>query len=126
MFRNSLAFSGFSVNDISKALEFYGQKLGLEVKDTGMGLEVQLQNNAHVFIYEKPDHVPAGFTILNFVVEDIDKAARELSEAGISLVRYDGLHQDETGIARGKAAGYGPDILWFTDPAGNILSALQN
>lgn len=119
-------FSGFSVNDQAAALTFYKDTLGLSVQETGMGLELQLDNDSSVFIYAKPDHQPASFTILNFVVDDIDAAADELVASGIELEKYDFAHQDEKGIARGKAANMGPDIAWFKDPAGNILSILQN
>ena len=118
-------FSGFSVNDQAKAQAFYGETLGLKVTDTGMGLELDLGGTTHVFIYPKEDHVPATFTVLNFEVADIDAAAAELTAAGVELERYEGAHQDEAGIARGKAAGFGPDIAWFKDPAGNILSILN-
>jgi catechol 2,3-dioxygenase-like lactoylglutathione lyase family enzyme len=118
------AFSGFSVSDQVDTLAFYRDVLGVEVVDTGMGLELRL-GAASVFVYSKPDHVPATFTILNFQVADIDAAAAELTAAGVELLRYDGMHQDETGISRGKSAGMGPDIAWFTDPSGNILSILN-
>jgi catechol 2,3-dioxygenase-like lactoylglutathione lyase family enzyme len=119
------AFSGFSVDDQDAALAFYRDKLGLEVVDTGMGLELQLGGGGHVFVYPKADHQPATFTVLNFEVADIDVAVDELVAAGVEIKRYDGTHPDDRGIARGKAAGFGPDIAWFTDPAGNILSVLN-
>lgn len=119
------AFSGFSVDDQAAAHAFYRDVLGLEVVDTGMGLELQLGGGAHVFVYPKDGHVPATYTVLNFEVADIDVAVAELGAAGVQLLRYDGMHQDDTGVARGKAAGMGPDIAWFTDPAGNILSILN-
>lgn len=118
------AFSGFSVSDEAAALAFYRDTLGLNVEQTGMGLQLHLEG-ANVFVYPKADHVPATFTVLNFEVADIDKAVDELVAAGVEIARYEGTHQDEKGIARGKAAGYGPDIAWFTDPAGNILSVLN-
>jgi len=89
-----------------------------------MGLELHL-GATHVFIYPKDDHVPATFTVFNFEVADIDAAVDELVAAGVVLERYEGAPQDEKGIARGKAANMGPDIAWFTDPAGNILSVLN-
>ena len=119
------SFSGFSVNDQAAALAFYRDTLGLIVDDTGMGLALQLPGGGHVFIYEKDDHRPATFTVLNFEVDDIDLAVEELVAAGVTLERYDGMPQDEKGVMRGKAAGEGPDIAWFTDPAGNILSILN-
>jgi len=119
------AFSGFSVDDQTAAHAFYGDTLGLEVVDTGMGLELHLGGTTKVFVYPKSDHVAATFTVLNFEVADIDAAVDELVAAGVELKRYEGAHQDDKGIARGKAAGFGPDIAWFTDPAGNILSVLN-
>jgi catechol 2,3-dioxygenase-like lactoylglutathione lyase family enzyme len=116
-------FSGFSVDDQAAALDFYRDKLGVEVVDEGMGLRLRLPGGS-VFVYQKDDHVPATFTVLNFEVADIDAAAEELAAAGIQLERYPGMPQDEKGIMRGKAADMGPDIAWFTDPAGNVLSIL--
>lgn len=124
MLTTSSAFSGFSVNDMAAALSFYADTLGLDAKDTGMGIELHVGNQA-VFIYQKDDHVPATFTVLNFEVSDIDAAVDELAAGGITPLRYDGMNQDEKGIARGKAANMGPDIAWFTDPSGNILSVLN-
>jgi catechol 2,3-dioxygenase-like lactoylglutathione lyase family enzyme len=117
-------FSGFSVDDQAATLDFYRDKLGVEVVDEGMGLQLRLPGGP-VFIYQKDDHVPATFTVLNFRVADIDAAADELTAAGIELERYPGMPQDEKGIMRGKAANMGPDIAWFTDPAGNVLSILS-
>jgi catechol 2,3-dioxygenase-like lactoylglutathione lyase family enzyme len=117
-------FSGFSVDDQAATLGFYRDKLGVEVVDEGMGLQLRLPGGP-VFIYQKDDHVPATFTVLNFRVADIDAAADELTAAGIELERYPGMPQDEKGIMRGKAANMGPDIAWFTDPAGNVLSILS-
>lgn len=117
------SFSGFSVDDTEAATAFYRDKLGVEVVDEGMGLQLKLPGGS-VFVYPKDDHVPATFTVLNFRVADIDAAADELAEAGIDLERYPGMPQDEKGIMRGKAANMGPDIAWFTDPAGNVLSIL--
>ncbi len=123
------AFSGFSVGDLAAAREFYAGKLGLEVVEGQMGnLELRLPGGHEVFVYEKPDHEPATFTILNFVVQDIDAAVKELNAAGVETKIYDdpNLPTDDLGIARGKEAGYGPDIAWFRDPAGNVLSVLSN
>jgi catechol 2,3-dioxygenase-like lactoylglutathione lyase family enzyme len=119
------SFSGFSVDDTEAATAFYRDKLGVEVVDEGMGLQLRLPGGS-VFVYEKEDHVPATFTVLNFRVADIDAAADELTAAGIALERYPGMPQDEKGIMRGKAADMGPDIAWFTDPAGNVLSILSD
>lgn len=117
------SFSGYSVNDQDAALAFYRDTLGIEVADTGMGLSLRLPGG-EVFLYQKDDHRPATYTVLNLEVADIDVAVDELAAAGISLERYDGMPQDEKGVLRGKASGQGPDIAWFTDPAGNILSIL--
>ena len=128
MFKNANAFSGFSTNDLEKAKVFYGDTLGITAEDNGMGLELQFPNGHSVFIYEKDDHTPATYTVLNFPVDDIDAAVESLTEAGIETLRYESLpaEQDERGILRGKAAGMGPDIAWFNDPAGNVLAVLEN
>jgi len=120
------AFSGFSVNDLAKSNEFYTKTLGLKVDDEGMGLTLHLPDGGTVFIYPKPDHQPATYTILNFVVENIDEAVDELRSRGVTFERYEGPPQDEKGILRGRAQNMGPDIAWFRDPAGNILSVLQD
>lgn len=125
MFKDTKAFSGFSVNDLAKAKEFYGETLGLEVEESPMGLTPKLAGGNNVFIYPKSDHDPAVYTILNFPVDTIDDAVDELVAKGVKLEHYEGL-TDEKGIARGLAQKRGPDIAWFTDPAGNILSVLQN
>lgn len=117
-------FSGFSVDDVPAALAFYRAALGLDARENEMnGIELHL-GSTQVFVYPKPNHVPATFTVLNLVVPDIDVAADELAAAGIELVRYDGMPQDDRGIMRGAATGQGPDIAWFTDPAGNIISII--
>lgn len=120
------AFSGFSVTDLKQAQKFY-TKLGVKVEDQGMGLKLHLPHGGSVFVYDKEDHVPATFTILNFVVTDIDAAIDDLEKQGISMERYDDLpaKQDKKGVLRGLAANQGPDIAWFKDPFGNILSVLQ-
>lgn len=124
------AFSGFSVNDQAVARQFYVEKLGLPAGDESMGLQLKLPGGSTVFIYEKSDHTPASYTVLNLVVEDIDASVDELVKAGITLERYEdmgnGAKQDPKGILRGLAANMGPDIAWFKDPAGNILSILQD
>ncbi|WEO76817.1 VOC family protein [Cryobacterium sp. SO2] len=117
-------FSGFAVPDIEAARAFYRDVLGLEVTDGGMGLlRLILPGGADVIIYPKPDHVPAGFTILNLAVADINQTVDVLAERGVEFLHYDvdGFEQDDRGIANGD-----PRIAWFTDPAGNILSVLQN
>jgi catechol 2,3-dioxygenase-like lactoylglutathione lyase family enzyme len=127
MLKSVSAFSGFSVKDQAEALDFYTNKLGLKVDDTGMGLEVHLPGgDAGVFVYPKENHEPASFTVLNFIVEDIEAAVDQLKEDGIVLEVYEGMDQDEKGIMRGKSANMGPDIAWFKDPSGNVLSVMQN
>lgn len=127
MFENSDAFSGMSAPDTTVARDFYENVLGLTVTDEGMGglIGVQLPKGGAVLIYPKPNHEPATFTVLNFPVDDIDAVVDELTSKGVEMLRYEGMQQDERGISRGKASGNGPDIVWFTDPAGNILSALS-
>jgi predicted enzyme related to lactoylglutathione lyase len=120
MFKNNMAFSTFSADDIPRAKQFYGETLGLNVEDQMGGLAVHLTGGGELFIYPKDDHQPATFTVLNFAVDDIDDAVDRLSSAGVSFERYEGMEQDEKGINRGE----GPDIAWFKDPAGNILSVL--
>ncbi len=128
MFRDNKAFSGFSINDIAKAKEFYEGTLGLKVSQDEMGLELTVSGDYSIFLYQKDNHEPATFTVLNFVVDDIDATVDELVGKGIEFDRYPEMSdwQDEKGIARGKSANRGPDIAWFKDPAGNILSVLSN
>jgi predicted enzyme related to lactoylglutathione lyase len=125
MFADSKAFSGFAVDDLQKALEFYGETLGVKttVFDEENGLaQLDLAGGERpTVIYVKPDFVPATYTILNFPVDDVEKAVDELSVRGVSFERYDEFDQDEKGVARGP----GPNIAWFKDPAGNILSVLD-
>jgi predicted enzyme related to lactoylglutathione lyase len=121
-------FSGVSVDSIDRAHDFYVGVLELVVIDDSMGLRLRLPGGAELFIYEKPDHQPATFTILNFVVEDIDETVDHLARHhGILFERYDNMpaKQDEKNILRGKATADGPDIAWFKDPAGNILAVLE-
>jgi catechol 2,3-dioxygenase-like lactoylglutathione lyase family enzyme len=123
MFRDSKAFSGFAVKDLDAARSFYQGILGLEVVDEPMGiLGIHLGGGATVMVYPKPDHVPATYTILNFPVSDVDAAVDRLRAAGVRMERYEGFEQDAKGIARDAR---GPDIAWFTDPSGNILSVLE-
>ena len=125
MFGSTPAFSGLSVDDIAAARSFYADTLGLHVTDLDDGMiELTLAGGARVLIYEKPGHVPATFTVLNFTVEDIDSAVDGLAARGVQFERYEGFDHDEKGIVRGMAVGRGPDIAWFTDPAGNILAVL--
>lgn len=120
MLTMSGSFSGFSVDDLTAAASFYRDKLGLTVTETEIGLSVALPGG-RLFIYPKDTHQPATYTVLNFEVDDIDAAVDELGAAGIALERYEGMPQDARGIMR-AGEGWGPDIAWFTDPAGNILS----
>lgn len=120
------AFSGFSVNDVAQAKEFYGQILGLSVEEEHMGLlTVHLPGGSETIIYPKPDHTPATYTTLNLVVKDITAAVDILTNRGVVFERYEGFQQDEKGIARSDNPDNGPDIAWFKDPAGNIISVLQ-
>jgi catechol 2,3-dioxygenase-like lactoylglutathione lyase family enzyme len=114
------AFSGFSTNDIAAARAFYAETLGVSVKEEEGMLDLDL-GGQRVLIYPKDDHQPATYTVLNFEVSDIDAAVDQLTEAGVTLERYEGSPQDERGIVR----EWGPPIAWFTDPAGNILSVIQ-
>jgi len=125
MFRDTHAFSGFSSNDIAKARAFYGGTLGLDVSEEGDLLRLNLAGGGSVIIYPKDNHVPATFTVLNFPVADIDAAVDRLTAAGVTFERYDGIGQDDRGIARPPSPDQGPQIAWFKDPAGNILSVLQ-
>jgi catechol 2,3-dioxygenase-like lactoylglutathione lyase family enzyme len=121
MFTNTKAFSGFAVDDLQKAREFYSATLGLRTSVDNDLLTLHLAGDRDTLVYPKPDFTPATYTILNFTVEDIEAAVDALKERGVRFERYDGADQDERGIAR---AG-GPPIAWFTDPAGNILSVIQ-
>jgi predicted enzyme related to lactoylglutathione lyase len=124
MFADTKAYSGFAVDDLQKAREFYGETLGLktsEISEEGGVMSLDLAGDRGTLVYEKSDFVPATYTILNFPVDDIDKAVDDLAARGVQFERYDGFEQDEKGIARGP----GPSIAWFKDPAGNILSVLQ-
>ena len=120
MLKDNMAFSTFSADDIPRAKQFYGETLGLNVEDQMDGLAVHLAGGGEVFIYPKDDHAPATFTVLNFAVDDIDNAVDKLASAGVRFERYEEMEQDEKGINRGE----GPEIAWFKDPAGNILSVL--
>ncbi len=121
MFAKTKTFSGFSVDDLDKARHFYGDTLGIETSEQYGLLTLHLAGGRDTLVYPKPDHAPATYTILNFEVDDIDQAVDGLAARGVQFDRYDGLGQDEKGINR---AG-GPYIAWFRDPAGNILSVLQ-
>ena len=125
MFENTKAYSGFAVDDLKKAHEFYGETLGLKttVLDEENGLmSLHLAGDRDTLVYQKPDFIPAIYTILNFPVDDIDQAVDGLAARGVRFERYDAFEQDDKGISRGD----GPYIAWFKDPAGNVLSVLQD
>ena len=124
MFKDTKAFSSFSSDDLEKAREFYGGILGLEVVELDMGvLEVRINGGNNIIVYPKPDHVPATFTVLNFPVNDIEEAVDTLAKKGVRFEQYLGeIETDEKGICRSSE---GPKIAWFKDPAGNILSVLE-
>jgi len=121
MFKDTKAISGFAVDDVAKAREFYGDVLGIETTEENGLLTLHIAGDRPTIIYPKPDFTPATYTILNFPVDDIDATVDALEARGVRLERYDGFDQDERGIMRDQ----GPDIGWFRDPAGNILSVLQ-
>ena len=122
MLENAKAFSGFAVDDIERARQFYGGTLGLRTSEDNGLLTLHLAGGRDTLVYPKPGHAPATYTILNFAVDDIAAVVDELEERGVSFERYEGFEQDEKGISR---AGGGPPIAWFKDPAGNILSVLE-
>jgi len=124
IFQQAETFSSFSVNDVKRAKDFYGKTLGIKVSETAEGLELDTKGGS-VFLYAKPNHTPASFTVLNFAVNDIEKAVDELEALGLKLEHYNlpDIKTDERGIFRGHP---GPQIAWFKDPAGNILSVVQS
>jgi predicted enzyme related to lactoylglutathione lyase len=121
MLENSKAYSGFAVDDLDKALEFYGDTLGLKtsVLQEGVLIQIDLPGDRPTLVYHKPDFTPATYTILNFPMEDVEATVDELVSRGVSFERYDGFEQDEKGIDRSGPSG---GIAWFKDPAGNILA----
>lgn len=121
MLKDSHAYAGFSASDIDAAKEFYSTTLGLDVSEEHGMLTLNLTGGGRVLIYPKDDHQAATFTVLNFPVEDINATVDELTRRGVAFERYAGMNQDERGVMR----DYGPPIAWFTDPAGNILSVLE-
>jgi len=121
MFTNTRAFSGFAVDDIAKARTFYAETLGIKTSEENAILTLHLAGDRDTIVYPKPDFVPATYTILNFAVDDIEKAVDELNGRGVQVVRYEGFEQDARGIFRGG----GPLIAWFNDPAGNVLAVIQ-
>lgn len=124
MLKDSKAFSGFSVPDVEEAKRFYGETLGLDVEETNGMLQLKLGSGATVLAYPKANHEPATFTILNFPVDDVDKAVDDLVARGVTFEKYDypDIKTDEKGIMRDA----GPPIAWFKDPAGNIISVLED
>jgi len=121
MFADTKAFSGFAVDDLEKAREFYGETLGLRTTEEHGLMTLHLAGDRPTLVYPKPDHTPADYTILNFPVDDIDVAVDELAARGVRCERYEGFDQDEKGVFREE----GPFIAWFKDPAGNVISVLQ-
>ncbi len=122
MLEHSKAFSGFSVDDMPAAKKFYSETLGLDVSEENGMLWLRVTGDDGILVYPKPEHTPASFTILNFAVDDIDTAVDELTARGVRFERYNDFDLDDKGIFRGG----GPYIAWFTDPAGNVLSVLQD
>jgi catechol 2,3-dioxygenase-like lactoylglutathione lyase family enzyme len=120
MLADTKAYSGFAVDDLEKAKQFYGETLGLRtsILEEGILMQLELAGDRNTLVYEQEGSTPASYTILNFPVDDVEAAVDELAARGVSFERYDGFDQDEKGIARGS----GPDIAWFKDPAGNVLS----
>jgi catechol 2,3-dioxygenase-like lactoylglutathione lyase family enzyme len=121
MFTNTKAFSGFAVDDVDKAREFYSETLGLEVSEENGILTLHIAGDRPTIVYPRPNHTPAQYTILNFPVDDIDQVVEDLTARGVRFERYEGFDQDERGIRRAE----GPPIAWFKDPAGNVLSVIK-
>ena len=122
MLADTRAFSGFAVRDLSQAREFYSETLGLNTSEEHGLMWLHLAGDRPTLVYPKPDHTPATYTILNFAVDNIEKAVDDLAARGVRFERYEGMEQDAKGIFRGG----GPFIAWFKDPAGNVLSVLQD
>jgi catechol 2,3-dioxygenase-like lactoylglutathione lyase family enzyme len=125
MFATAKAFSGFAVDDVEKAEKFYRGTLGVKTSIEHGLMTLHLAGDRPTLVYPKPDHTPATYTILNFPVDDIDQAVEKLTARGVRFEQFEGAGQDEKGILRGLSRGEGPDIAWFKDPAGNVLSVLQ-
>jgi catechol 2,3-dioxygenase-like lactoylglutathione lyase family enzyme len=121
MFTNTKAFSGFAVDDVDKAREFYSETLGLKVSEENGLLTLHIADDRPTLVYPRPNHTPAEYTILNFPVDDIDQAVDDLTARGVQFERYEDFEQDDRGIMREE----GPPIAWFKDPAGNVLSVIQ-
>jgi predicted enzyme related to lactoylglutathione lyase len=121
MFKDTKAFSSFSVDDVPAAKRFYAETLGVNVTDEMDGLGLHLAGGHEVFVYPKENHEPAAHTVLNFAVDDVDGAVARLTDAGVTFEQYEGMDQDEKGVMRVE----GPAIAWFKDPAGNTLAVLE-
>ncbi len=126
MFNNTPAFSSYSIKDIKESLDFYKNVLEVDASETPEGISLELNGNS-LFLYPKENHTPATFTVLNFKVDDIDEAVKQLGDKGIKLKVYEnsGMEVDSRGVFRGKSSGMGPDIAWIEDPSGNIISVLE-
>ena len=126
MFKDTKAFSSFSVDDVQRAKEFYGQTIGLEISEWygGRLLELHIDGVTKILIYPKANHTPATFTILNFPVDNLESAMDYLTKRGVHFEIYNEgyVKTDEKGIS---ISGEGPKIAWFKDPAGNVLSVLE-
>jgi catechol 2,3-dioxygenase-like lactoylglutathione lyase family enzyme len=120
MLSDARAFSGIAVRDLAAARQFYEGVLGLRTSEDHGNLWLHLAGGRDTFVYEQPTAAPASYTVLNFEVADVGATVRELAGRGVEFQRYDGMPQDEDGVMRGQ----GPDIAWFTDPSGNVLSVL--
>ncbi|MFF5505233.1 VOC family protein [Streptomyces roseolus] len=129
MFGETTAYSSFAVDDLDAARRFYGDLLGLPVEESGTGemrmLFLTLPGGARVFVYPKENHAPASFTVLNFEVDDIDRAVDDLVARGAAFERYPEFEADEKGVVRGAGDGGPAGIAWFTDPAGNVIAVMQ-
>lgn len=125
MFQYQSTFSSYSVNDMAATQQFYRDTLGVEVEETPQGTKLKLPGGNDIFLYQKDNHQPATFTVLNFVVADIDAAVEQLKQKGVTFERYPEMNPDED-IMRGKDADQGPNIAWFEDPAGNVLSIIED
>ena len=126
MLGNTKTFSGFSVDDTATAQTFYSETLGMNVTTNEMGiLTLHPQGGGEIIVYPKDNHTPASFTILNFEVDNIDKAVDDLVSKGVTFLRYDNFPQDDRGVMRGAEQNRGPNIAWFNDPAGNVLALIE-
>jgi predicted enzyme related to lactoylglutathione lyase len=125
MFKNAKYFSSFSVDDIVKARQFYADVLGLDMTDIMGMMQLNMSGGQNIFVYSKPNHTPATYTVLNFIVDDIEKAVKELTEKGVTFEIYDlpDIKTDEKGISLPDERG--PRMAWFKDPAGNVLAVMQ-